>query len=686
MASSVGEALSQGLERGMSLGFQIQDRERQAEMDKRQQMERDRAFGLQQQQYADQQARLAAQDTRQADADQWKALNDEHAELLDTVTGLQRSGQPVPAELGQRITTNASARREHREKVLAPRLAAERQGALDLFSRVQAGQVDPNTLSGPELYRNMSLATGRTPEQLLDAAGGAQMAVQGLQSKNQGMTLQGVNKMLASDLRAGVGGESPYGGEIVRKEIIHLLPAQDANGQDHPDKVMPVVRVYVRTPHAEGRPESGGVTFYDAPLTENRSTDPNDKVKVIDLAHAFDYMGQLGALSAVLQDPQLRAKLDEGAKAVGDQTKADVDAMTALGRSKLKPAESALLALSPEERADANRVTAGLKPKAKEPAAGVQGLMAKLAEVDAAEANGDISPEQANRERTALRTGVRSGVGMSYIDTGKLPERVGRGAGRGTGLGGGASAAASGRPEDNPDALIAAEWLAGKAPATKNGKLLERYNAERMRLMKAAGLSLSDVVKQGEAYKIKAGAAQEIEKMYAAVESFSSTVDKNMAVLEALSKQLPRSDIPIISKGQLAVSSFTGNPTLTAYQGAMRSVATEVARIVTQPRLTGQLTDSARKEIDKFMHADMTHPQLVSLMKTLRTEVKNREDGIRTVRDTLAEERFGGMAGRVEAAAGLGGGTRGPAPGTVDGGYRFKGGNPADKANWEKVQ
>lgn len=32
------------------------------------------------------------------------------------------------------------------------------------------------------------------------------------------------------------------------------------------------------------------------------------------------------------------------------------------------------------------------------------------------------------------------------------------------------------------------------------------------------------------------------------------------------------------------------------------------------------------------------------------------------------------------------GGDSGPAVGTVDSGYRFKGGNPSDKNNWEKVK
>lgn len=684
MASSVGGALAEGIERGMGLGFQIQDRERQAEMDKRRQAESDRQAQFQQQQYADQQARLVKQDERQAALDQGKLLDDEYADLLNTVTGMQQAGQQITPELQQRIAANAQARREYRSKVLAPRLAQERQGALDFFSRVQAGEIDPNTATGRDLYRNLSLATGRTPEQLLEAAKGAQMATQGLQSKNQGMTLQGVNLMLASELRAGVGEESPYGGEIVRKEIVHLLPAIGADGQEHPDKVMPVVRVYVRKPGMAGPAMDGGATgYYDAPLTENRSTDPNDTVKVVDLARAFDYMGQLGSLAAMLQDPRVQGKIEEGAREVGAQTKADVDAMTALGRSRLKLEDRLYAELTGEERKDAARVKAGLDPKAKEAPAGVQQLELQLAEIRAKVAAGDLSPAEGKRAELALISGVRSAPGMDYLKKGEIPAKPVKGKG---------GAVTTPKYTENDEYRIAvhhwAQILAagGKMPPG-TGRDKEFVRDVNLVVPQYSGGAREQIANAAEVAGGLAG-SRAVGARAANFELAKSEAYKMADLVTQASALASRTRFSDVNVAINAWQKRTGDTAVRDFGAALNSFINAYARAVSP---IGAPTVSDKNHAREMLSTADSHAQVVSIIAQLKKEMVAAGEAPAEVRAKQREAALGGLqtTGPAGRAPGLGGASRAPqapAPGTVDGGYRFKGGNPADKANWEKVQ
>lgn len=647
--ASIGQAAAEGLQAGFGMGLQF-DQQKEAKRARAageaQQVEE---MGLRKQQLADQTARQAKLDARQTDADEYQALKDAHADIMSRAEAYTAQGQELPPELAQQYGESRRRMTEHRDRFVAPKLAAERQGALDFFSGVQAGRVDPlaDDVTPAQLYRHISLATGRTPEQITQAATGAQQIQEGLQTGNHELMLRGVNALAAPDLRAGVGQESPHGGVIVKKEVNRLVPVRDANGVEHPDKVFPIIRVFV-----DKKGPDGQNLYYDAPLTENRSSDPDDPVKAIDLKHAFDYMGNVGTLAAALQDPRAAAKLAQGAQEAGAQTQADLDELNALGRAgAAKHAQAGLTrdllairndpVLTDEQKQEAIDIRLGRK--AKPIAAQVGGLAATHAAIDklpVSDARKLELKEQAVPGGARAKGGAGKGTGVS-----------GGGGGGGTGLSAPAGVSKFG---SEGDVLQAAEWIVGIDPKTRSGKDRARLSEVRAKLMKAAGLTLKDTIQQGENFSLTKGAAQEIEKMHAAVESFSLAAQANMKVLEDLSKKLPRSDIPIISKGQLAIESFTGNPVMAQYQGAMQSVATEIARIVTQPRLTGQLTDSARKEIQHFLNGNMTHSQLTALMGTLRTEMKNREAGISAVRDALMSKRTG-MADRVEAAANPGG-------------------------------
>ena len=416
--TSVGEGAARGLQAGWQMGMQADQAERQRMLDERQLAQQDRQFGLQEQTAARQQAtadaalaRQNAQLDRQNAQDDYGLLNDQLKELTQRSAALQSQGQPVPPELGQQYGQVATALRQHRERMLAPRLAAQQADDSRYWSDVSAGKVDPAQTKPAELFQRFSRATGMLPKDVVTAAGGAQMVEQGFDQGNQQVMLQGVNQLVANQLKRGVGTESPHGGVITRKEIVGLVPVKDANGVEHPDKVFPVLRVYVMHPNGAGAED-----YYDAPLTQNGTSDPNDPPKALDLNHAFDYMGKVGAMARLLQQPDLAAKLAQGEKEVGDQTQRDVDTINALGRYHLQEAAKGAVAqkiqaiyatLPPgEERDKAVRVAMGVEAPAKAPAAGVQRDEARVERIKQMRADGLIDDAQAGLMLKAITTGV----------------------------------------------------------------------------------------------------------------------------------------------------------------------------------------------------------------------------------------------------------------------------------------
>jgi hypothetical protein len=86
-----------------------------------------------------------------------------------------------------------------------------------------------------------------------------------------------------------------------------LTPGQD------PDKLLPVLQVTAEHP-------DGTQVQYHAPITMNRSTDPNDPIHPgISMSDAMQKMGQMGVLESWANTPQAKAKLQAGLDALGDK-------------------------------------------------------------------------------------------------------------------------------------------------------------------------------------------------------------------------------------------------------------------------------------------------------------------------------------------------------------------------------
>jgi hypothetical protein len=73
------------------------------------------------------------------------------------------------------------------------------------------------------------------------------------------------------------------------------------------------------------------------------------------------------------------------------------------------------------------------------------------------------------------------------------------------------------------------------------------------------------------------------------------------------------------------ISRQMGGTEMPAYEAARRVALTEIAKVTSNPNLTGVLSDSARKEIEEFNPENATLAQTLAVAKVLKQDMANRK-------------------------------------------------------------
>lgn len=411
MATSIGAGAARGIEAGFGLGLrsdaaaeekrarQVQEA-RQVQADARAEQE----LGIRKTADERSERRLVDAERRDASSRAITGLAGRRAELLAAGQAAQTAGAPVPAGLTEEYSA------------VSARLAALRQSALDDASRLATGQLDLSQMPPAQAYKAVTVGSGMTMQDLAKIPQHANDLQAGIETNNQGLTLQAVNGLFAPRLRQGVGEEVPSGGRITRKEVIRLVPAKDANGQMDPDKVFPVIRVYVQRP---GDPQE---RYYDAPMTRGASVQ-DEHVEPISVKKSLDWVGNLGVLTSAMQRPDIKEKLAQGEREAGPEVQKYFDEFYALTKPAKKTTSREKVDLGDrilDREVDATgkvvsqtELKKGAPPRVFAPVhnAGLGVYRAKLQDINQAEEDGDITPEDAAAQRRALTSGIKPGKG-----------------------------------------------------------------------------------------------------------------------------------------------------------------------------------------------------------------------------------------------------------------------------------
>lgn len=120
------------------------------------------------------------------------------------------------------------------------------------------------------------------------------------------------------------------------------------------------------------------------------------------------------------------------------------------------------------------------------------------------------------------------------------------------------------------------------------------------------------------------------------LQAFEAAAGANIDNFLALTSKLPDSGIPWLNTPLRQIDEkAVGAEWLPAIRAAKAVGLREVARVTNDPKMSGQLTDTARDEVNGLSPDDATVPQMKHVMNLFRTDMKNVEEGLAHQRDYI---------------------------------------------------
>ncbi len=304
--------INAGLSQGMQLGMQVQGLQRQKEIDA--QAAEDRQFnrGLQQQSADLQQKRFGMEEQRYEQEQKRQRTAALIKDTDDQLAGVQRSLADLYKQGAKDDDERATFYRKQAQDLYARKRNAylELHGeqlkndwteAQDTFKALQEGKASPRDLPTGKLYQALSLAYGDDIRKVADPKFGE--ALNSFDDAMEGGDLETAlnyfNQIAGSEIGMAIGKLSPDGaGRITGQRVARIIP-----DQQNPDYVfLDLENDVERVDGAKGK--------YMAPITEDR--DPGDSdLKRFAVKDLLDYVGGVGELHTLMQDPEVRSKLDE---------------------------------------------------------------------------------------------------------------------------------------------------------------------------------------------------------------------------------------------------------------------------------------------------------------------------------------------------------------------------------------
>lgn len=189
--------------------------------------------------------------------------------------------------------------------------------------------------------------------------------------------------------------------------------------------------------------------------------------------------------------------------------------------------------------------------------------------------------------------------------------------------------------------LVAKQFaMTGNLPPMGNGK---QGAALRTAIFNDAADQFKglDLASQKAAYDANKDSLKKLQVQRDAISAFEQTATKNIDIFLDTAGKVVDTGSPL-ANGLLrqATGKVLGSADQAAYDAARQVAVNEIAKITSNPNLSGTLSDSARHEIDAFNPQSATLAQSVKVMRLLKQDMANRassmDEQIKAVQQRIA--------------------------------------------------
>ncbi len=196
----------------------------------------------------------------------------------------------------------------------------------------------------------------------------------------------------------------------------------------------------------------------------------------------------------------------------------------------------------------------------------------------------------------------------------------------------------------------------GTAGAQARAKIIERAAHFNPATNGFDATTAPDLASNKAGYSANTGAMNQLQKNYEAVSAFENTVKANGQLLDNVLSRIPgQTNYSFLNAPARAIGTATGNQDMAQFNALRQSVANEYGRIISNPTLTGVLSDSARREMETIMSPSASVGQIRAALSALQSEATNRRDSFATQLQSIKGRIGGGTpaapAGGDDAAA-----------------------------------